>query len=321
MAPGHRRPYGPRRFHMKNWLRSRSGDQKKKPAKGGRARDRSKEAEHGHTIDELIVLKRFDEAEGRLRERVKRSPRDMALVVKLAGVLASLERRSEAVEEYLHASDGFLQDGFFDKASAVLSRAERLDPLNDQVTARQRRLQRSRELAQTRELAVSALKKADQSRAGGGGTAAIELEQIWDRLSKSRIIDDLPREQLPRLLSNMSLVRFGEGDQVAVKGGESEQLLLICFGEIEAYIQAPGRDMALRTFSVGDIVGESALLERSPWPASYRALQPTSALRLDRDGLERVIVGNSDPRAMLQGLRRQGNDAAVLDTATKVTVA
>ncbi len=305
---------------MKNWLRSRTGGKKQGTASRGRGDARPAE-EEGHSIDELIILRRYDEAEGRLRDRIKRNPRDMSLIVKLAGVLASMERRTEAVEEYLHASDGFLGDGFLEKAGAVLAHAERLDPVNDQVVARQRRLERTKELAQTRELAVSALKEADRSRAGGGGTAAIELEQIWDRLAKSRVVDDIPREQLPRLLSNMSLVRFEEGDSIAVRGGESEQLLLICYGEVEAFLQAPGRDMALRNFGVGDIIGEAALLERSPWPASYRALKPTSALRLDREGLERVIVGNSDPRGLLQGLRRQGNDAVVFDTASKVTVA
>ena len=305
---------------MKNWLRSRTGGKKQSPSSRKRGGSPPPE-EDGPSIDELIVLRRFDEAEGRLRERIKRSPRDVSLTVKLAGVLASMERRTDAVEEYLHASDGFLNDGFFEKAGAVLAHAERLDPLNDQVVARKRRLERTRELSQTRELAVAALKEADRQRAGGGGTAAIELEQIWDRLSKSRVVDDIPREQLPKLLSNMSLVRFDEGDHLAQRDMESEQLLLICFGEVEAYLKAPGRDMALRNFSVGDIIGEGALLARNPWPASYRALKPTSALCLDRDGLERVIVGNDDPRGLLQGLRRQGNDAAVFDTASKVTIA
>jgi hypothetical protein len=59
------------------------------------------------------------------------------------------------------------------------------------------------------------------------------------------------------------------------------------------------------------VVGESALLERGAWPADYWVREPLTALRLTRDGLEKCLVGNADPRGFLEVLRGQHNDRAV----------
>ena len=60
-----------------------------------------------------------------------------------------------------------------------------------------------------------------------------------------------------------------------------------------------------------DCLGENALLKRKAWPASYIAKKRTSMLRLDRNGLETLLLGEADPRGLLDALRAQGHDGNI----------
>jgi CRP-like cAMP-binding protein len=88
-------------------------------------------------------------------------------------------------------------------------------------------------------------------------------------------------------------------------------LLLLVTGVVESVADLRGRRTLLRTFTSGDVVGEAALLERGEWPADYWATEPVTALRLSREGLEKALVGCSDPRGFLETLREQHNDREV----------
>ncbi len=95
--------------------------------------------------------------------------------------------------------------------------------------------------------------------------------------------------------------------------------MLIVNGVVEAYVKdETGKEMSIRTFSSGDIVGEGPLLERTPWPASYRASEPSMVLKLTREGLEKTLVGNPDPRAFLEVLREQHNDRDIAATLRRI---
>jgi CRP-like cAMP-binding protein len=76
--------------------------------------------------------------------------------------------------------------------------------------------------------------------------------------------------------------------------------------------------MTVRSFSSGDVLGEGSLLERSPWPAGYRVTEPGTALKLTREGLEKTLIGNPDPRQFLEVLREQHNDRDVMATLRRL---
>ena len=268
----------------------------------------------------LIVLGRVAEAEEPLRKRLKTAPQDHHARLKLAGVLERLEQRDEAIVEYIGAADQMMRDGFLDRAHAALTRGQRIAPLEESIKQRLLLLEEKRKLDQVRRQAVAALSSASRSGSGAVATAAIELEQIWDRLSSSPVVRELPGEQIVRVLSNMKLRRFGVGETLVRAESSDERAFLIAFGEIEALAPAPtgGRDTSLRTFTIGDLLGESSLLERQPWAVSLRPTGNGSVLVLDREGLERCLVGNPDPRALVSGLRRLGNDAELREMCGKL---
>jgi cyclic nucleotide-binding protein len=270
-----------------------------------------------YTIDDLIVLERYDEAEGRLRARLKDNPNDLHSHLKLAEVCCELRQFEKAVDEFVYVAEEYAQDGFHEKGIALLSKAMKFAPLDQSLRFKVEKLQREKGMEHVRSQALEGLRQAGGTQAG---TSALELKRLWHNLATSTLVQRLAGtgEQLKRLFSTMQLVRF-EPDTVLVREGSRDAfLLLIVIGVVDAAAETGGRLMTVRSFTSGDIVGEGVLLERGAWPADYRAAVAVTALKLTREGLEKCLVGNSDPRGFLETLREQHNDRDVLATVRRL---
>lgn len=285
---------------LKDWFRGGAGKQEPQE----------------YTVDDLIVLERYDEAVVRLQAKLKATPRDLHSHLKLAEVYTQLQRFDKAVEEYGFVADEYAQDGFFDKGMALLSRALKLAPMDTSLRAKIERFQRDKDMGHVRGLALEGLRQA-----GGltGGTTALEVERLWPKLVRCSLVQGLPGEQLKRLFAAMQFSRYPETATLAREGSQESFLVLIIQGVVEASIAGEqGRPVSVRTFTSGDILGEATLLERAPWPADYRATDPVTALTLAREGLEKTLLGNPDPRGFLYALRLQHTDRDVADTVRRL---
>jgi tetratricopeptide (TPR) repeat protein len=265
-----------------------------------------------HSIDDLIVLERYEEAGERLRARLKDNPNDLHSHLKLAEVYTQLRQFERAVDEYGFVAEEYAQDGFYDKGLALLSRAMKLAPLDSSLATRVEKFQRDKDMEHVRTLALEGLQKAGGVEAG---TSMLELRRLWSHLTASSLVQHLPGEQLKRLFSNMEMLRLGAGAELAREGSQEAFLMLIVTGVVEATMASAERSVLVRSFTTGDLLGEGAFLERAPWPADYRAAEPLVALKLSRGGLEQALTGNPDPRGFLETLREQHNDR---DVATSV---
>ena len=113
------------------------------------------------------------------------------------------------------------------------------------------------------------------------------------------------------LFSVMQMIRI-KADQVLAEAGSSRPIMyLVVDGVIEATTIVNGRPTNVRSFSTGDLIGESVLLEHKTWPATYTVSEAATLFRLDREGLEGVMLGNEDPVAFLSVMRQQQNDRDV----------
>jgi CRP-like cAMP-binding protein len=259
----------------------------------------------------LIVLERYDEAEARLKDRLKGNPDDLHARLKLAEVYTASRQYEKAVEEYVYAAGEYGEDGFYDKGLALLAKAAKLRPLDETVARKIEAFERAKRLEQSRVAALEGLRAGGQSDALRQ-RAALELQQIWHNLGGSTLVRRLPDDQLKRLFSVMEIVRVEPGTILAQAGSTLAQLALIGRGVVEAVAaRAGGRETVLRTFTTGDVIGDTALLEHRPWPASYRVAESATLLTLDREGLEQALIGNPDPRSLLDALREQRQDQAV----------
>jgi hypothetical protein len=270
---------------------------------------RGKGAQQAHTIDDLIVLERYDEAAERLREKLNENPQDLHSHLKLAEVYTELRQVHSAVAEYAFVADEYAQDGFYDKGIALLVRASRLAPDDPRLRERIEAQQREKSMEHVRVLAIEGLLQA-----GGqvDGTSALQLQRLWHNLAPSTLVQSLSGEQLKRLIATMQLHHIEVGSMVALEGSQEPFMLLIARGVVEATVRiAGGAVILVREFGPGDIVGEAALLERGAWPADYRVREAVTALQLTRVGLERCLTGQPDPRGFLELLRGQHNDRDV----------
>lgn len=268
------------------------------------------------TIDDLIVLERYPEAVDRLKARLKKHPDDLHSHLRLAEAYSGLQDRGRAVDEYVFVAEEYAQDGFYDRGLALLSKARRLAPLDESLNDKMERFQLAKDSERTRMLVVDSMREGGT----GGGTTALLVERLWHHVVSSPLARNLPPEILKRLMSAMELASFPAASTLAAAGEEGDRMLFLLDGVVRAYLPGRGDDGGLvRDFGPGDVLGESVLLERRPWPADYRCDGPVKALTLDRTGLEKTLVGNPDPRGFLTALRLQHNDRTVVRTVHEIS--
>lgn len=271
------------------------------------------------TIEDLIVLERYQEAVGRLKARLRRNPADLHGHLRLAEAYTGLEDHAKAVDEYVFVAEEYAQDGFYDRGIALLAKAKRLAPLDEELDLKIERLRLAKDSERSRRLALEGLRAASS----GGTTAALVVQRSWHRFAPSPLVRNLTPELLKRLFSVAAVASLKEGDRLAEAGAEGDRLYFLLDGVVRARLPGAegdeGEGSALRDFGPGDVIGETVLLERRPWPATYDVETPGRALSLDREGLEKLLVGNPDPRGFLTALRMQHHDREVVRTVAKLT--
>lgn len=284
---------------------------------GGGAADRM--AEHNLSIDDLIVLERYDEAATRLQAKLKTNPHDLHSRLKLAEVYVSQRQAAKAIDEYIYVAEEYADDGFHDKGIALLTKVMRLAPSDETLRIKIEKLQNAKRLEHSRMQAIEGMRqRAAVTGSGQAGTSALELQRLWGNIENSPLVTRLPADQLKRLFSSMDFVRVGGDVTMVEKGQALEELYLIVEGVVDASIPRAGSWSAVRSFTSGDVIGDRALFERRPWACAYRTAGMVTVLRLDRPGLEQALVGNPDPKGLIDALRERHHDADVVALLAKL---
>lgn len=277
----------------------------KKPAGG----NQSKEAEL--TLEDLIALERYEEAAEMLRQRLKMFPKDLHAHLKLAEVYVSLKNAAKALDEYLFVADVLADDGFFDKGIAIVQKAAKLAPGDDQIPRRLERYKNMKVMERRRDLAIEGLMANKSTGVHTAGNTQLQMQLLWNKIAKSPIVARIEPEQLKKLFSVMEMTKLKAGDWLVRAGQVEPTIYLIVDALIEVEAQAGGRTFNIRNFGSGDLIGDSALLENRPWPADYKVATAGNVFKLNRDGLQIAMMGLADPREFLTILRVQANDRDV----------
>ncbi len=270
------------------------------------------------TIEDLITLERYEEAHDQLKARLKLVPKDLHAHLRLAEVHVALQDVQKALDEYVYVADSQADDGFFDKAIAILGKAVRLAPGDEMLPKRISKYRQMKRLEKRRQLAVEGLLNNKTTRAQTAGNRKLEVELLWNKIAKSHLVGKLTAVNLKKLFSVMEMMRVRPGKVLAEAGTDTSTMYLVVDGVIEATAVVNGRPTNVRSFSTGDLIGESVLLERKPWPATYAVSEAATLFRLDREGLEGLMVGNEDPVAFLSVMRQQQNDRDVAAAIQKL---
>ncbi len=282
---------------------------------GGKAAKTEREL----TIEDLVTLERFDEAASRLKARLKTHKNDLHAHLKLAEVHLELKDVVKALDEYLFVADSYADDGFFDKGIALLGKSAKLAPGDDTLPRRIERYRRLKRLEHRRRLAIEGLQSNKTMSDKATGNSALEVELLWNQIVKSHLVEALSGEQLQGLFSVMAMRPIMSGQAVATRGDSQRALILIVNGVVEATADVDGQSVMIRSFTTGDLIGESTLLEGKAWPADYNVTESGTIFRLDRGGFEQAMVGNDDPRGFISTLRQQNNDRDVAVSLQKLS--
>ena len=263
------------------------------------------------TVEDLITLERYEQAEAQLKKRLALVPKDLYAHLKLAEVYLALKNVERALIEFTFVADSYADDGFFDKGIALLGKATKLAPGDDNLPRRIERYRSMKRLEGRRRLAIEGLLANKTTVTGSAANKTLEVEMMWNNIAKSHLVEKLEGEKLKKLFSVMELQHIKEGEVIAEPGSKHQMLYLLVSGEVEAQATVASQGLTIRSFSTGDVIGESTLLERKVWPARYVVKLSGTVFQLDREGLQQAMIGNDDPVGFLSVLRLQNHDREV----------
>jgi hypothetical protein len=279
-----------------------------------KARERSRKEQDTESVDDLILQGRLTRAQQVLELRIAENDEDVHSHIKLAELLTGKRKTKEALKSYLRAAQLLSEDGFFDKSLALLKTARKLAG-DDQssIDAMEETVLRAKEL----DMAAWTMRKG-KSAEGARLSASIELEALWRRMHDSDFVNNLGAGQLEVLMEAMELYQLPAGEILVREGEHEPAIYLIASGLLQARLDPDRRDLLLRNFGPGAIIGESVLFERRSWPATYKAAHNCQLLRLDVGGLQRALNKTKSRRQLITALSSQHNDQQVAALASSV---
>jgi CRP/FNR family transcriptional regulator, cyclic AMP receptor protein len=116
------------------------------------------------------------------------------------------------------------------------------------------------------------------------------------------LLDDHERTALA---AQLELVSFGPGETIFEYGEPGDAIYVISSGEVEVFFKNDtGERIVLEVASRGDFFGELSMLDNGTRSASVMTIQPTQALRLDRNDLEQFLL--LQPKAAMDLLAAMG---------------
>ena len=271
------------------------------------------------TIEDLIVLERWDEAIGKLQNRLEINPNDFHAHLRLAEVYVAAGQPARALDEFYLVADEYTDDGFYDKAIALLTKIARLAPADSAFEGRLRRAQQLKDLEHRRTLAMEGLMAAQEEKDPLARLSMIEAQFLWQGIQSADFVNRLSGDQLRRLFECSVLSEPAAGTILAERGSKVEQLFVLASCEAESLVDlGTGRPVQIQTYGAGDILGDRSLFEHQPFPATYRVISPGQLFRLDSAGLQKALQGNPDPRALIDALRARRTDHDVAAAVRKL---
>ena len=101
-------------------------------------------------------------------------------------------------------------------------------------------------------------------------------------LKKVSWFEDLDERSLEAIANSAVEQKYQPGQFIMRQGDTGVGAFIIRSGKVEILQERDGKETKLATLGAGDVVGEMALLDEFPRSASVRAVEPTTALGIQR---------------------------------------
>lgn len=103
-----------------------------------------------------------------------------------------------------------------------------------------------------------------------------------DFLKRVAMFEDLDQRSLEAIANAAVEQRYEPGQEIVRQGDTGVGAFIIRSGKVEIVQHRDGTDETLGTMGPGDVFGEMALLDEFPRSATVRAVEPTTALGIQR---------------------------------------
>jgi cAMP-dependent protein kinase regulator len=123
--------------------------------------------------------------------------------------------------------------------------------------------------------------------------------EVIDILKKVPYFKDLDDEYLNKIVNNLKITRFNEGDILLKKGDVGTKFAIVKEGRVKATdIKAGGSEYKELEFGPGEFFGETTIVERHAAVATVVAMTSGVALMIGKDIFEKVM--GKDVRSLIR---------------------
>jgi HEAT repeat protein len=122
-----------------------------------------------------------------------------------------------------------------------------------------------------------------------GETMLLSIEKAVF-LKSAPLFAALEGEELAALADIALEVTYEPGEVIFEENQEPHHLYLVVTGRVEVFRRVNSHERALAHLGEKECFGEMAILDEQPRSASVRAVEPTTALKIDRDSFHELIM-------------------------------
>jgi CRP/FNR family transcriptional regulator len=113
---------------------------------------------------------------------------------------------------------------------------------------------------------------------------------IIETLKRSVIFSPLKESEIKKISSLFEQIAFKNNETIFLEGDPSDKFYILAEGNVKILKHTMmGKDIILELMSVGDVFGGVAVLDKKPYPASAQAMESTTAIRISRQNLLRIM--------------------------------
>ena len=112
-------------------------------------------------------------------------------------------------------------------------------------------------------------------------------------LRKSILFEGLPAEQIDLVADLTIEKKYGRGETIFFEGDEADGFFVVSDGKVKIFKMSPlGKEHILHIFGAGEPIGEVAVFNKRPFPASAEALISSKVLYFRRREFVDLIIKN-----------------------------
>jgi CRP/FNR family transcriptional regulator, cyclic AMP receptor protein len=241
--------------------------------------------------DPLILIQKGDykKAIKLLQTKLKASPRDLNLKLRLAEAYEGLGEKENAARVYLEEAQENIKERQKERAYALLKKAEKLLPDDEEIKNGLKSLDEKKDNDSFSFDVSMDAEIAPEEEAPEAGAPEEDKSAIVEVLQN---LFDSPREGLDEIASACTLMKLDDGETFIREGESGDSLYLILDGTVEVFTEINGADKCIKVLSRGEIVGEASFLKKVPRTATLVSKGSVTVAELTGNDAREVLKHN-----------------------------